>query len=288
MVRKLRVKKTELVKFKGSDNKQRRLPVLNKLPLNDFNDIIFENRNKDYGAYQLRRRYNGVVGTGIIIASLLVSLAVIIPFALRPSSEVVLSAGYGYTQVRLDNLPVPEDQIYVPSSPLPPAPPKIQEVVKYVPPVVVDSVLTFETPPPTADEVLSSVDRELAEEIGGTGFGDDLLSGLGEGDMDDPFFQVEVMPSFKGGGLSKFREWVGKRTNYPEAAIEKKIRGTVFLTFIVEKDGSVSNVTVTKGVHPLLDTEAVKAISDSPKWTPGLQRGQPVRVRFQIPVSFIY
>jgi protein TonB len=96
------------------------------------------------------------------------------------------------------------------------------------------------------------------------------------------------MPTFKGGGLDEFRLWVGKRTNYPQAAIDNKIRGTVFLTFIVEKDGSVSNVSIIKGVHPLLDNEAIKAISESPKWTPGLQRGLPVRVRFQIPLSFMY
>ena len=96
------------------------------------------------------------------------------------------------------------------------------------------------------------------------------------------------MPSFKGGGLEKFREWVTKRTNYPQAAYDNKIRGTVFLTFIVEKDGSVSNVTVVKSVDPLLDDEAVKAISESPKWTPGLQRGEPVRVRYSIPLNFMF
>ncbi len=62
----------------------------------------------------------------------------------------------------------------------------------------------------------------------------------------------------------------------------------MFLTFIVEKDGSVSNVTVVKGVDPLLDDEAVKVISESPKWTPGLQRGEPVRVRYSIPLNFMF
>ncbi len=102
------------------------------------------------------------------------------------------------------------------------------------------------------------------------------------------FIMVEVMPSFRGGDINKFRQWLGTRTNYPQAAIEKKIRGTVFLTFIVEKDGSVSNVTVVKGVDPILDNEAIKVISESPKWTPGLQRGQPVRVRFQMPLNFVF
>ena len=116
--------------------------------------------------------------------------------------------------------------------------------------------------------------------------GDELMTGEGAYGQGDVFFLVEVMPTFRGGGLDKFREWLYKRTNYPQAAIDKKIKGTVFLTFIVEKDGSVSNVEVLKGVDPLLDSEAVRVISESPKWTPGLQRGQPVRIRYQVPMSF--
>ncbi len=80
--------------------------------------------------------------------------------------------------------------------------------------------------------------------------------------------------------------WVRKRTNYPQEAIENKINGTVILTFVVEKDGSVIEVTVLKGVHPVLDNEALKVISESPKWSPGKQRGQPVRIRYIIPINF--
>ena len=174
---------------------------------------------------------------------------------------------------------------------VPPAPPPqaavVQENVKYVPPVVVDSVPPLELSLPTSDE-LASMNSDDNLEITGIGTGDDLNSGAGGDNDGEAFFVVEVMPTFKGGDLTRFREWVGKRTNYPQAAIDKKIRGTVFLTFIVEKDGSVSNVTVQKGVDPILDFEAVKAISESPKWSPGLQRGQPVRVRFQIPLNFMF
>jgi protein TonB len=187
----------------------------------------------------------------------------------------------------MENLTPPEEQIYVPPAAPPPEPERIHEVVKYVPPVVVDTVMPAEMTPLTTEEVLASSDGEV-EEANGSGFGEGLIPGQGSGDTEEAFFQVEVMPSFRGGDLTKFREWVGKRTNYPQEAIDRKIRGTVFLTFIVEKDGSVSNVNIVKGVHPLLDSEAIKVISESPKWSPGLQRGQPVRVRFQIPLNFIY
>jgi protein TonB len=96
------------------------------------------------------------------------------------------------------------------------------------------------------------------------------------------------MPSFKGGDINKFREWVQKRTNYPQVAIDRKIQGKVFLTFIIEPDGAVSNVTVVKGVDPIIDIEAVKSIQSSPKWSPGLQRGQPVRVRYSMWLSFVF
>lgn len=252
----------------------------------DFDDLVFENRNREYGAYQLRKRYNNVLLAGTLIASLLVTLGVLIPFLIRPRSERVVSGGMGYVTVQMENLEQPEE-IYIPPSAPPPEPAKMQESVKYMPPVIVDSVTPIDKIQLSTDEIIASQEGELIE-AQGSGIGGDLLPGMeGEG-TEEPLFQVEVMPSFRGGDLTKFREWVGKRTNYPQAAIDNKIRGTVFLTFIVEKDGTVSNVTILKGVHPLLDSEAVKAISESPKWTPGLQRGQPVRVRFQIPLSFIY
>ena len=256
---------------------------LKKVP--DFDDLLFELRNKDYGAYQLRKRYNSVVIAGIILASLLVSSAVIIPFINTAHSDYILSGRGSYVQVNMEYLKPPPEEIVVPPPPPPPEAAHIQEIVKYVPPDVVDTVPKPETQMASTDEVLSQTSGNNIE-VAGTGKGDDLLMGQGGSETDDTFFQVEVMPLFKGGDLNKFREWIMKRTNYPQAAIDKKIKGKVFLTFIVEKDGSVSNVTVVKGVDPLIDDEAVKSISGSPKWTPGLQRGLPVRVRYSISLNF--
>lgn len=253
----------------------------------DFDDLLFEKRNKDYGAYQLRKKYNAVVITGIIIASIAVALAVMIPFVLTSNSDNVLTGSRGFTQLQLENLEPPREEIYVPPSPPPPQSVKVEEIVKYVPPDVVDSVPPMEKSQLSTDDYINQTTDMRTDEFG-RGTGDNLNSGQEGTESDEPFFLVEVMPSFKGGGLEKFREWVTKRTNYPQAAYDNKIRGTVFLTFIVEKDGSVSNVTVVKSVDPLLDNEAVKAISESPKWTPGLQRGEPVRVRYSIPLNFMF
>ena len=171
----------------------------------------------------------------------------------------------------------------------PPPPPteaaRLQEIVKYVPPVVVDTILPLETSQQTTDEVLAQQSTENVE-AGGIGTGNDLLSGQDGIETDEAFFIVEVMPSFKGGDINKFREWVMRRTNYPQAAVENRIQGKVYLTFIVETDGAVTNVTVVRGVNPLIDMEAVRTIQSSPKWSPGLQRGQPVRVRYSMSLSF--
>ena len=95
------------------------------------------------------------------------------------------------------------------------------------------------------------------------------------------------MPKFKGGDIDKFREWVQKQTKYPEVATINNVHGKVYITFIVENDGSVTNVKVIKGVDPLIDDEAVKAVKSSPKWTPGKQRGVPVRVSYLIVLNFL-
>jgi periplasmic protein TonB len=253
----------------------------------DIDDLLFQSRNRDYGAYQLRKKYNTVVIAGILIASLAVSLAVIVPFLLRPRSDNVLNGNRRFTQLTMENLEPPKEEIYIPPSPPPPQSVHVEEIVKYVPPVVVDSVSPIEKSQLSNDEYANQITNEKVD-ITGTGSGDNLMAGQDGSETDEPFFLVEVMPSFKGGGLDRFRDWVQKRTSYPQAAYDKKIRGTVFLTFIVEKDGTVSNVTVVKGVDPLLDDEAVRAISGSPKWTPGLQRGEPVRVRYSIPLNFMF
>jgi protein TonB len=107
-----------------------------------------------------------------------------------------------------------------------------------------------------------------------------------EATEDEVFVIVEDMPKFRGGDINKFREWVQKRVHYPEIAAENGIQGRVFITFVVETNGAVSNVTVTRSVDPLLDEAAKEAVAASPKWEPGMQRGRPVRVRYSIPIIF--
>jgi protein TonB len=258
---------------------------LNKTNIPDFDDLLFESRNKDYGSYQLRKRYNSVVITGTIIASFIGCMAVIIPFILRPSADKIFNSGSRFTQIQMDNLESPKEVIYIPQSPPPPELKKIQEIPKYIIPKVVDTLVSLKSTLAVTDEI-SAFTKDTLPAVNYGGIGDDSLSGESGSNLDGAFFIVEVLPTFKGGDKLKFREWVSRNMIYPQEAVDKKIKGKVVITFVVEKDGSVSNVSIVKGVHPLLDNEAVKVISESPKWIPGFQRGRPVRVRFVIPLNF--
>jgi tonB family C-terminal domain len=99
------------------------------------------------------------------------------------------------------------------------------------------------------------------------------------------FDVVEVMPQFPGGQIAML-QYLMKNIKYPEQAMKEGIQGRVAVRFIVEKDGSISDVKPVLSVHPLLNKEAVRVVESMPKWTPGKQNGKPVRVRFNLPVMF--
>lgn len=99
------------------------------------------------------------------------------------------------------------------------------------------------------------------------------------------FDVVEVMPQFPGGQIEMLK-YIMKNMKYPEQAMKEGIQGRVTVRFIVEKDGSISDVKPILSVHPLLNKEAVRVVESMPKWTPGKQNGKPVRVRFNVPIMF--
>ena len=99
------------------------------------------------------------------------------------------------------------------------------------------------------------------------------------------FDVVEVMPQFPGGPIAMLK-YIMENIKYPEQAMKEGIQGRVTVRFIVEKDGSISDVRPVLSVHPLLNKEAVRVVESMPKWSPGKQNGKPVRVRFNVPVMF--
>jgi len=105
-------------------------------------------------------------------------------------------------------------------------------------------------------------------------------------DEDPPFMIVEDMPKFQGGDVNTFRNWVQSRLNYPVIAQENGIQGRVTVSFVIERDGTLTNIVVISSPDRSLSDEAVKIIQSSPKWTPGRQRGTAVRVSYSLPVTF--
>lgn len=100
------------------------------------------------------------------------------------------------------------------------------------------------------------------------------------------FFIVEDMPEFPGGELA-LRKWIATEIKYPTIAQENGVAGKVYVTFVVGKDGSVSNAVIARGVDPSLDKEALRVVNLMPKWQPGKQRGKPVNVSYTVPINFV-
>ncbi len=284
-----------------------------------FDDIIFEKRNKEYGAYFLRKGYNRVLATSFIATCVLCLVFAIICLSRKPEQK---EERYVYTSVYLtmENLPLPVDGAGAPppGEPSPPIDmgPSLEQIVSvpvnesdiYSAPEVVDSVFLADMDP---DSPVDSLPGEASSK--GSSNESGVLSGIGAGNTgagnvvsggggvsgggsgyggygyggSGNFTPVEQMPEFKGGDIDKFREWVQKRTKYPKVAQVNNVHGKVYISFIVENDGSVTNVKVIKGVDPLIDDEAVKAVESSPKWTPGKQSGVPVSVSYLIVLDFL-
>ncbi len=103
---------------------------------------------------------------------------------------------------------------------------------------------------------------------------------------DEPFMHVEQMPTFQGGDLNTFRNWVQKNVRYPQIAQENGISGKVVLNFVIERDGSLTNIKVLYTPDKSLSEEAIRVLKQSPKWTPGRQGSNTVRVSYNLPVDF--
>ena len=144
-------------------------------------------------------------------------------------------------------------------------------------------------PPPPPPEIIEIVedDVEIEDEIEieDTESDEDEEIEIIEEDDDEFFMVVENMPIFPGGDLGLMK-YIQKHVKYPAIAKEYNITGKVFVSFIVDKSGSVTNVKIARGVDKNLDSEAVRVVKSLPKYKPGKQRGKAVRVMFTIPINF--
>jgi protein TonB len=172
--------------------------------------------------------------------------------------------------------------------PKPPPPqvqlPKLQKVIKFVPPKVVKEEVVEEVP--TIEEIkqheVAAVEIEGPTEIV---FEEPVAEIVVEEDENKIFTVVEQQPEFQG-GLEAMMNFIRKNMRYPASARRMGVDGTVYVSFVVSKDGSISEVKTVRGISADLDQEALRVVSIMPPWKPGKQNGKPVFVRFVLPIKF--
>lgn len=251
---------------------------------NQWLDIVFEGRNKSYGAYVLRKSITKNTTRAFIIGTLIFGFAVSIPNILRmlpDSSENEDALNVKITTVKLPPKEKPKENL----PPPPPPPPKVDQV-KFVKPVVAKADEVTEEPPKIAE----IKDKKLgAETIKGDPDAELTVEPVGNGpkdvvEEDNSIYNtagIEVKPDFPG-GIEKFYKFVAKNYQTPE---EEGLKGKVFVSFVVEKDGSLTDIKVIRDIGYGTGKEAVRVLRSCPKWTPGEQNGKKVRVLYSLPIN---
>jgi protein TonB len=246
-------------------------------------DIVFEGKNKAYGAYDLRQENPKTTLRSLVIGGLIFGLAIFAPILINmiPSGEDD-NANLDQKIVTI-KLPPKEQPKDLP--PPPPPPPKVDQV-KFVKPVVAKTEEIVEEPP----KVEEIKDKKLGDEtIKGDPDAPLTVEPVGNGpstvvEEDNNIYNtagIEVKPDFPG-GLEKFYKFVGKNFQVPE---EDGLKGKIFVTFVVEKDGSLTDIKVLRDIGYGTGKEAIRVLKSCPKWNPGEQNGKKVRVLYSLPIT---
>ena len=267
---------------------------------NEWTDLVFEGRNQAYGAYKLRK------GTSKrnIWSLIIVALAAILLFlGLQLQKMAEANKTVENTQaVELAKLQEKKKEAKVE---------KKQEIIKQEPEKVVEQVkssVKFTAPVIKKDNEVKEEDEIKLEEVeksnkavgsfnveGNDEVGGAVLKAKEEIAAPEPpkqvveetkiFTVVEQMPLFPGGDAA-LMGYLRDNIHYPTVAAENGVQGRVVVGFVVERDGSITDVNVLRSVDPSLDREAMRVVKSMPKWTPGKQNGSAVRVKYQVPVTF--
>jgi protein TonB len=250
-----------------------------------WEDIVFEKRNKEYGAYFIRKIYS----KNVVLATLITFLSLGLMFAYPTIAEFFKSDdiadvddGKKLRTVALDQPP--------PITPNQPPPPRLDvpppvKTIKYVAP----KVTTEEVPEeeiPTQEELkqveVSDVTQEGEAEVV---FEEPVAEVADKGDEDIIFTVVEQRASFPG-GFEAMAKFLQRNLKYPASARRMGVDGKVFVEFIVDKEGKMSEIKVVKGLSADCDKEAVRVVQMMPPWTPGRQNGKAVKSKFVLPITF--
>ena len=270
---------------------------VNKILSADVLDIIFEGRNKDYGAYQLRKTYNKRLVTSLLIVAaicLLLFLGYFISALLEDKTqakEVVVQ------DVQLEEIKQEEkkEEPPPPPPPKPPEPPKV-EMAKFTPPKIVkDEEVKEEEKPPEVEKLeetkIGTMNQEgqkdegiVAPPVEDAGKGVVEAPKKDDEDWDKTFTKVEIESEYPGGAAA-WQRYLNRNLRYPQEAIDNEVQGAVVVQFIVDKEGNVSDVEAISGPQELRG-EAVRVIKKSGKWTPAVQNGRQVKSYKKQPIVF--
>jgi protein TonB len=270
-----------------------------------FNDIVFEGRNKLYGAYVLRQLYErhlaralaiGISLTLLLVASPLVKAWLFPPMIVAPAPTI--DAPMMTTLIappEVEKLKPAGGQVAPPPAPVvrPPAQTvptvKADELVKkddkpIAPTITAVEPSTIETPGATGPAIGTGDGKTGV--LGGNGPGTDSNSTKATGSP-APFITAEVMPEFMG-GQEALQRYMQRNLRYPSLALRNNIEGKVFISFTVQADGSIADVEVLKGLGFGTDEEAARVVKKMPPWKPGMQNKHSVAVRYTMPITFRY
>jgi protein TonB len=263
-------------------------------------NLVFENRNQDYGAYELRLKSSIYLRNALIVSALGFSSLVLVPS--------ILSVFKSQDAVAIvDKIPLDEDKTVYQIREVK-LQPKKQEVaaqpsaiaktdfkqIDFAPPKVVDDNLGKDAPIfedinaaviSTANtNGLESTGSNLTGSTDGTGTGLEA-AGTESGTENDIIMFADKMPEFPG-GMAAWTKFLNKNLQYPAAARETGVQGRVTVSFVVEKNGAITGLKVLGGIGAGCDEEALRVIKKSPFWKPGYQNGKAVRVAYVIPIVF--
>lgn len=265
----------------------------------DWVDLVFEGRNKAYGAYRLRKSTT----KRNILAMVAVVLLLIVAFIILTVKNFVdeQRAKVAMTQVaELTNYDQPKKKAEVKQKKVEVEPERVVERVKssikFTAPVIkTDEEVKPDEELKTQDELMSTKTAIGTFDVKGNddANGEILKAKEVIAEPEPPkheeenkvFDIVEQQPLFPGGPAALMK-YLSENTKYPVVAQENGVQGRVTVQFVVEKDGSISDVHVLRGVDPSLDKEAVRVVKSMPRWTPGKQNGITVRVNYRVPVLF--
>ncbi len=252
----------------------------------NFEDLLFTNKNKEYGAFLLRKSYKRNLLIASIAAILIFSAVTFSQLFLKKSIAPIINNGGNSTTVTLTTPPSIEGQKDVPVIQVPPS--AIKTIKFTVPKIVVDDQIVENIP--TVEDLLNVQPWTKTQdaEIGGI---DPTLDFVEPNPKAEPepiktiFTWVAEMPHYPG-GEEALTGYISSNIIYPELARKAGIQGRVITSFTIERNGTISDIKIEKGIGAGCDEEAVRVISSMENWQPGKQNGNPVRVRMMIPINF--